>query len=179
MLIEVLTRCYKRPHMLRINQASVDAQTNPDWQQTLLADEVGRGIGWSHRRLAAYAPHLEGDYIWVLDDDDECVRPTLFAEIRRLVATHDPDLILVRMDHGPLGILPSDEYWGKPPFEGQIGTSAAFVRRGLWQQCADSWSDRYAGDFDFLAAVFAQTTRVFWHDVIASRVQRISRGMPE
>lgn len=177
--LEVLTRTYRRPQMLARNMASLEAQTCGDWVQTLLRDTFGRGIGWSYTNMAAYAPQLVGDYIWVLDDDDECIRPTLVAEIQAIVH-RDPDVevIFVRMDHGRLGVLPSVN-WGKSPVEGDIGVSAYIVRRDRWQQYAPAFAPVYAGDYAFITAVYASTHHHVWHDVVASRVQRISHGQPE
>lgn len=177
--LEVLTRCYKRPVMLAANRASLDGQTDGDWMQTLLIDTIGRGIGWSYDNLAAQAGDLEGVYIWVLDDDDMCTRSTLVAELKQIVAQHDPDVIMLRMDHGPLGVLPSRS-WGGAPEQGDIGCSAYVVRREVWQRHAQAMTPgHYAGDFDFIRSVFLAGPRVYWHDVTASAVQRISHGAPE
>jgi hypothetical protein len=54
--------------------------------------------------------------------------------------------------------------------------SAYVVRRALWQRCAGAWQPQYDSDFDFIAAVLRETAHVIWHDVVASRVQRISKG---
>lgn len=178
MLIEVLTRCYKRPSMLAVNQASLDVQTDSDWQQTMLIDDVGKGVEWANRNLGAYGPHLEGDYIWVLDDDDECTRPALFAEVRGIVAVHNPDVIMVRGDVGN-EILPDDRWWGKPPQKYQIGMSNFIVRRDLWQTHASAFPRALCADYIFISAVCATTNNIHWHDVLAYRTQRVSRGKPE
>lgn len=179
--LEVLTRCYKRPTLLARNQASLRAQTCDDWTQTLLIDDVGRGINWSHENLTRCAPALNGQYIWLLDDDDECIRPTLVAELKAIVATHNPDVIMLRMDHGPRGILPEPGYWGNAPEHGHIGVSAYVVRREVWQAHAEAWSPGvYHSDFNFIAAVVSDNSvAVYWHEVIASRVQQIGLGRPE
>ena len=177
-LLEVLTRCYKRPKMLAVNMASLDAQTCDDWEQTLLVDDVGRGIGWSYTNMAAQAADLNGDYIWILDDDDECIRSTLVAELKGIVEAHNPDVIMVKMDHQERGILPNAQ-WGCEPKQGDIGCSAYIVKREVWQQHAGHFGAHYAGDFDFIKAIFASGATVYWHDVIASRVQRISLGAAE
>jgi glycosyltransferase involved in cell wall biosynthesis len=177
--LEVLTRCYKRPAMLAANQESLRRQTSGDWIQTVLVDDLGRGVAWANQRLGAYAPMLAGDYVWVLDDDDLCTRPTLVAELQSIVANYAPDVIMLRMDHGPLGVLPDDSYWQAAPERGQIGISAFVVRRALWQRHADAWLPNYDSDYDFIAEVLEDTEHVIWHDVIASRVQRISHGEPE
>lgn len=163
--------------MLARNKASMAGQTCANWGQTFLVDDVGRGIGWSNLNMAAYAERLQGDYVWILDDDDECIRPTLVKEVQEFAAD-DPEVIWVRMDHGPRGILPGRN-WGQAPVHADIGVSAYIVRRDVWQAAAEAWTMDYHADFLFASKVYEMTTRHVWHDVIASRVQRISVGAPE
>ena len=177
--LEILTRTYKRPMMLAANQASLAAQTSGDWVQTLLVDEVGRGCGWANVRLGQQAPQLVGEYVWVLDDDDVCVDDSLVEQLALIAQVAAPDVIVMRMDHGALGVLPDGAHWRKRPVRGRIGVSACVIRRALFQQCAGAWKEVYDGDFDFIAAVFDAKPIVFWYDCIASRVQRVSRGAPE
>lgn len=177
--IEVVTRAFLRPRMLGENQESLRLQTDGDWVQTLLRDRVGFGIGASHLALRKNAKRLIGVYIWLLDDDDMVIRPTFFAEIRQIAAAHDPDVIMVRMDHGRRGILPDDGHWEQRPVIGHVGCSAYVIRRRVWQDNAHIWNERYCADGDFIQAVFDSGATVYWHDVIASRTQRISLGAPE
>lgn len=178
--LEIITRVFRRPAMLERNQASLEAQTDPDWRQTLLIDEQGRGINRSHENLGRYALKLVGRYIWILDDDDLCIRPTLVAELKLIVTAHRPEVIMLKMDHGPRGVLPGPADWGREVKLGGVGVSAYVVRRDLWQFHAGAWSPGvYYSDYNFIAAVLAAKPRVYWHDVIASRVQRISLGQPE
>lgn len=179
--LEVLTRCCRRPTMLARNQASLDAQTDGDWLQTILIDDLGRGIPWASEQVGRYAPHLVGRYIWLLDDDDECIRPTLVAELRAIVVSDNaPAVIMLKMNHGPRGVLPELEFWGQPPAHGHIGVSAYVVERKLWQAHAAAWSPgAYHSDFNFIASVFASDPRIYWYDVIASQVQQIGLGRPE
>jgi hypothetical protein len=88
--LQVLTRCWRRPDLLAANIAGLEAQTDPDWEQTCLVDTQGRGIGWSYENLAAHASLLRGEYIWILDDDDLCIRPTLVEELKQIAAEHNP-----------------------------------------------------------------------------------------
>ena len=178
--LEVLTRTYKRPTLLAANQASLQAQTSTDWQQTLLIDDVGKGMDAAQARLAEYAPRLVGDWIWILDDDDVCIRPQLVEEINTLVVLYAPDVIMLRMDHGPLGVLPDNAHWEKRPVRGQIGCSAFVVARPVWQQHAVVWQvGGYEADYAFISAIWEAKPRIVWHDIVASRVQRISYGAPE
>lgn len=178
--LEVLTRCYKRPAMLRRNLDSIAAQTCTDFAHTLLVDEVGVGVAGAWAKLRDYAPRLAGDYIWILDDDDECVRPSLVEDLKAIVAQHAPDVIMLKMDHAQWGVKPLSS-WGGTPVMGDIGCSAFVVRRDIWQlHAAEAWRDtRYQSDFDFITSIFNGGYTVAWYDVVASRVQKISKGAAE
>jgi len=178
--LEVLTRCYQRPRMLAINRASLWAQTDPDWGQTLLVDDVGRGINWATENLAAYAPKLIGTYVLILDDDDMLICPTLVADLKCLAAEFDPDVIMLRMDHGGGVVLPDDDTWGHGPVLGRIGCSAFVVRRAVWQAHAGAMvPGQYHSDFLLIEAIWRDDPRVYWHNVVASRVMKQSFGQPE
>lgn len=178
--LEILTRCFRRENLLAANTASLDALTDDDWVQTLLIDDVGRGIAWTHKMFADYAPRLEGEYIWILDDDDLCTYDALVRDVKQIAVAHNPDVIMLRMDHGPRGILPPDELWRVRPRCGKIGVSAFMVRRSTWQANANAWrGGRYTSDYDFINAVWKSGASFYWHDVIASRVQQIGLGQPE
>lgn len=179
--LEVLTRTFgQRPHLLAINQESLRRQTDPDWIQTILMDDQARGIGWASENMAAYAPNLVGEYIFCLDDDDTCILPTLVEELKFIVADSDPDVIMIRMDHGGGRILPGDDTWLCAPVLGQIGCSAFVVRREVWQRHAMAMEHgHYSSDYDLIAAIWKSQPSVYWHDVVASRVMVQSFGRPE
>jgi len=177
-LLEVLTRCNCRPQMLMANICSLTAQSDQDWEQTFIVDTAARGIGASYEALAAQPVH--GDYVWILDDDDLCIYPTLVSDLRGLTAER-PGVVMVKMDHGPeLGVLPDAEHWCETPVQGHIGCSAFIVRRDVWQRYAAAFAPgHYASDFAFIHSVWGDRPVVVWHDVIASRVQRVSHGATE
>jgi hypothetical protein len=178
--LEVLTRVYRRPNLLMNNIRSLEAQSDRDWTQTLLVDGEGRGIGAAQAALSNHAPHVRGAYLWILDDDDLCTRPTFVAECKAIAAEYEPDFIVTRMDHGRRGVLPDDAHWQRAPAHGFIGVSAVIVRRDLWQRHAPAFaSAHYASDFDFIRRLFEADPDVYWHDCIASQVQRISLGATE
>jgi len=178
--LEVLTRTFnKRPVSLAANQASLRAQTDPDWIQTLLIDHEWRGIACSHRNMADYAPHVVGDYIWILDDDDRCILPTLVAELKFIAADCDPDVIFVKMQH-IAGVMPDDDHWGYQPMIGTIGVSAFVVRRSVWQAHADAMKPgRYISDYDLIRSIWQSGPSMYWHDVVASEIQRVGLGQAE
>ena len=179
--LQVLTRVYRRPKLLWSNIRSLEAQTDPDWQQTFLLDGEGRGVGAAQAALANFAPYVSGEYVWLLDDDDKCVRPRLVQEVKAIASEDKPDVIMVRMDHGGGRVLPDKFTWQKPPQLSYIGCSAYIVKRQLWQRFAPIFGEaEYTSDFSFISAIFERgDPDVYWFDVIASAVQRTSMGLPE
>jgi len=167
--------------MLERNQRSLQSQSDPDWVQSLIVDPVGLGVGASYDRLAHHEP--QGDWVWILDDDDECAWRPLVADVRRIAAQYpEVQVVMVRMDHGvELGILPDTQVWGEQPLLGHLGVSSYIVRADVWKRHARAFSPgRYASDFDFIADVWQEKPTVYWHDVVASRCQNgRSMGAPE
>lgn len=179
-LLEVVTRCYKRPVMLAKNMASLQGLLACGWAQTFLVDRVGIGCAAANAQMAEFTPH--GAYVWLLDDDDECIDHRLVIDLQRIVEEHHfPPAVMVRMDHGQLGILPGDNTWRQVPQLACIGVSAIITRRDVWMAHRQAWrSARYESDFDFISAVYAtHAADIVWHDTVASRVQRRSIGAPE
>jgi hypothetical protein len=179
--LQIITRCYQRPNMLANNMASIRAQIDSDWQQTLLHDEVGRGVQWANAMLGAYADNLVGEYIWVLDDDDKCIHDTLIEELKAIVAERNPDVIMLRGDIGHYKVLPDGDYWGAAPTHSHIGMSCFVVRREVWQKYAYAFRPQLGADFMFIAEVYKNLApdKIYWHGVIAFEVQRISSGSKE
>lgn len=183
--LEVLTRVYvarseQHPEFLQRNFDSLKAQDSPDWVQTRLPDHVGVGVAASHLALSKAAPLLTGEYIWILDDDDECVRPSLVRELK-VIAELNPDIIFLRMNHDHLGVLPDGDHWRAAPVHGHIGASAFVVKRQVWQRFAHVWETAvYHSDFLFISAVYEATNplAMYWHNTVASKVQRVSYGRP-
>ena len=165
--------------MLAANQASLQAQTDGDWVQTLLTDDERRGIEWSTEQMARYAPRLVGDYVHVLDDDDYLILPTFVAGLKEIAVLNAPDVIFVRMDHGGGRILPSAR-WGKSPRLSEIGVSAFVVRRAVWQAHAGAMiPGKYTSDFDFINSIWQSRPVTYWWGVVASKCQRQSMGKAE
>lgn len=97
----------------------------------------------------------QGAWVWILDDDDECIHDGLVADVRHIADTQ-----------------PDAQVWGQAPVLGHIGCSAFIVRADIWQRHRHAFGGgEYASDFAFIAAAWAEEPEVYWHDVIASRCQ--------
>ena len=177
---EIITRAFRRPTMLAVNQRSVATSTYTNWKQTVIVDEVGIGVPAANAMLASV--DVTGDYIWILDDDDRLTSQNALEDVASKINNSDEnvDAIVVQMDHGRLGVLPSHAFWLKVPPRGQIGVSSIIASRQFWYRYRDRFlSARYDSDYDYVSAVLSSGGNIIWHDGIVSEVQRISRGAPE
>lgn len=177
--LEIITRHYvRRPNLIKDNFASLDRQTCDDWVQTLLVDEVGRGVEWANYQMGQYGPCLIGDYVWVLDDDDVCLSETFVADMKRIAQEHNPDVIISRID--AKGVIPPDKHWKQAPVVTQIGMACFVVRREVWQAHAHKFWPKLAADFNFINDVWlAGKYKWHWHDQVVMKIQQVGRGRPE
>lgn len=178
-MLEIVTRhLHTRPGLLRRNQASLAQLIGGNWMQTILVDDEGRGVAWANSQLRTFEP--TGDYVWLLDDDDECVLPTFAVDFGLIADTFRPGVVVVTMDHGqPLGVLPNRTRFGTDLREGEIGCSGFVTRRDVWMQYRHAWGDRYAGDYDFWHALQSAGVHMYWWGVLASKVSKRSLGAGE
>lgn len=125
---------------------------------------------WAVGNLATVEAH--GEYVWILDDDDECLESDFVARLKRFVTEQNlPDVVIVRMEHTGVGTLPPLDLWGCEPQLGRIGTSAFIVRRDVWNGNRIKWVENYCGDYFYISALWRKGYRFAWWDVIASRTQ--------
>jgi hypothetical protein len=174
--LSVITRCYKRPTLLARNVASLEAQTDQDYERVLTEDIEGRGIGWANRVLSTVEP--AGVYVMVLDDDDMLIDNQAIEKMK--IATVDrPALVIFKADHQELGILPSGSVWNNRPIGGQIGSISFISRRDIWERHIHAFGVNSGGDYNYLRNVWQTKPSVVWLDEVLAGVQRISRGKPE
>lgn len=172
-----VTPTYRRPAALAACLASVGSQTAADrLEHLVLPDHVGVGIGAMYARLVRVAPAVCGRYVHILADDDVLAGPTVVAELeQRARDAGDPPVLLVTVAKGG-AILPYD---AGAPVCGQIDLGCLVVRRDVWQAHVDDYGQRYEGDFDFAAAVWADGYR--FHDCtdLLFMTGAVSHGRPE
>lgn len=176
--LSVVTRCYKRPNMLGTSLNSLQMQTDQDYEQISIVDNVGRGVPWANRALQAAGP--TGDYVLILDDDDMLTEATAIEELRQ-ATEREPDLVIFKCDHGPLGVLPDDVAWKRRPLKGHIGSCSFISKRQTWRNHIHSFAVDEGGDYAYLKAVYFDWPRpeVVWLDRQLTAVQRISKGAAE
>lgn len=180
-LLTIITPTYKRPIGLKMCRASVAGQHESERIQHLIVpDDVGKGVGGAFRDLPLVHDRIEGDYVFILSDDDVLIYPAVVRLVERTVGMHDPDIIMVKQYYGGhIGrVLPDANCWGFPPICGHV-TLSNWIVRASWHK-AIPYGDRYEGDYDFIAAAWQRNPRVAWADVVLSATQDGGHhGQPE
>ena len=69
--LTVVTRCYKGKEALGINQRSLSNQSDSDWDQVCIHDEVGIGLHKANGLFHQHRHLVKGTYVLLLDDDDK------------------------------------------------------------------------------------------------------------
>ncbi|MHA2069645.1 MAG: glycosyltransferase family 2 protein, partial [Candidatus Thorarchaeota archaeon] len=73
MFLTIVTRCCQRPKMLSENIQSVIDQTCHDVEQVFIVDHTRQGIHVADRALALNKDRVEGEYVYILDDDCQLI----------------------------------------------------------------------------------------------------------
>lgn len=171
--LTILTRSFRRPECLARCVDSVARQTDPDVEQIILHDPIGRGVGQSYLDLRYLWPR--GDYVYLLDDDDYLIDPDFVAALKR--HTEHSDVIFVGMDIKGR-VLPD---WSEGLRRGNIAVSCFVVRREVWMEHARDLLDDYSADFYLIEAIM-KCARGHTHSELGRvvvRADRISNGRAE
>lgn len=173
--LSVITRhLTSRKAFLAENQASLAGQSDPDYVQVLVIDEIGRGIPFTHEYLARNDWNLDSQYVMLLDDDNVLERPDFIERLKALTADL-PGAVFWRVEIPDLGIIPNDDHW-QTVTRAQIDANGAAVRLDVWMEGIKEIAPRYDGDYDYLKACHDLAGSVVWDDSLNTRALRRSLG---
>lgn len=172
--LTVFTRTHPRPvEFLHRNVYSLRQQTDRDYEQIVLRDEVGRGLGWANAQFYANRHRATGEYVLMMDDDNVFVTNLAIAALK--LATWDrPDAVIFRASVGPHGVLPSAAAWeARTPIAYQIDGHCCIVRRDVWLEHVQAFATERMGDWAFYQALFAAGGRVEWVNMVLIEALRV------
>jgi hypothetical protein len=168
-----------RPQMYERLLESIAAQTDQDFEHVVTVDETGQGFAWANRQFSAQQHRVNGDYV-LQCDDDLVLEPDTVAQLKAAARATDPDIIVYRVDHCQLGILPDDTVWRKQFVYSHIGGEDMAIRRDVWADHLYAYNcDAYEGDWRFMSALAQGNPAIYWLDKCLIRCQRISHGKGE
>lgn len=177
--LTVITRHMpSRPNMLKVNQASLAMQSDPDYDQVLIVDHDKKGQGWASQQMALVKP--KGKYVLILDDDDIMLNYD-GIKILKAACTSDPPMLIFKGWVDGFGILPPPNVWEADPGMGQIAVFCYILRHDLWQEFTQQVaSPEYHNDFILFHAAFKKyPSLVKWQDKLICATMRRSTGRPE
>ena len=178
--LTIVTRSYKKPKCLQKCIESVEAQTDPDYEQIFIIDEVGRGLAWADQALAENAHKCNGKYVMVLDDDDYILTPNFIKLIKHTTARRDPDIIIWRGQFVDANMtLPGrDHLWGVKPIITQIGSFNYCARNHLYKEHIHTCKTGKTGDFDYIDTLFKLKPKPthYWINKVLVSTQQKSFG---
>lgn len=190
--LSILTVAF-RPRGLWSLHDKLLRQSDKSFEHILAMDEIptGSGFEWCGRMWAAAGMEACGDYLAVMNDDEEPVDDDAVRRLTESLRLHEyPDILIVGLDFamrsGARTILPNGESREQKRFvRGQISPQCLIVRRDIWQRHARLWTeptdDGYSIDLAFMDALLSPTLayRVVWTEDVFCRMVSRGLGVPE
>jgi len=179
--LSVITRhLISRPNYLIINQASLSMQYDPDYEQIVEVDEIGKGWQYAHELSKRAAAKAQGNYVLTLDDDDMLINPEAI-HLWKAATINNPPGVIHRSWIGELGPLPDAAHWQKRPDMGQIGSDNFILRRDILLLYLHQLDEGcYTSDYDLITAVYRDHgDKIIWLDKILCWSLRRSMGRGE
>lgn len=176
--LTIYTPTYKRPGLLARNIASVEAQSVDDWQHVIVHDLVGLGIDGMFGDVVNHLDEINGEYVYFLQDDDRLADENVVRDVRTaaLVLNKPPLLMVKNKKRG--NVYPT--YWRERPQIGHVDLGSFVVRADVFRANADKFGRRYAGDYDFIDALWAQyAVEARWYDRLVAEAMTLGLGRSE
>jgi len=158
-----ITRCYKRPKQLARCIASMNDQTDKDFEHVFIKDDVGRGLEWANKQLYENRGRVKGKYVYICDDDDRVTDAGFVATVKEIAHELAPDVIMVKLLRRGKE-YPTSGTWGKNPVKGKIGGGCICVKNEVFQRHIKAFGKPRAGDYYFIKEVFSQNYKIHWLD---------------
>lgn len=176
--LTIYTPTYRRPRALARCVASVEGQARRNFEHIIYRDEVGEGIAGMFARLIENSVKFTGEYVYVLQDDDQLAGPDVTGQIEDFArANGNPPVIVARTHKGQLA-LPSQP--GQRPSVGGIDLGNYIVRRDVFLEHMGGFATgRYVADCDFIQRVWDAGAAFTWCDCLLSTSHGWGHGRPE
>jgi len=185
-LVTFVTRCCWRPQMLTDAIQSVQNQTRSCWEHLFLVDEQKRGLQWANKQFHRHREHVQGEYVFILDDDGRLEDPCFVACLEAFVYMRDyPDVVLTQSlapaPGGGFHYLPLAHVWavdwgaGERPEKWAGHAYNYVVRADVWKDTIEAFgkAPRTGGDAFFGTALCQGDYRIEKMDrVVAKSMQR-------
>lgn len=174
--LTIYTPTYRRPRFLAACKESVAAQSDRDYQHLVIVDEVGIGVAGMFAAIPGNVPLIEGEYVYILQDDDVITDRDFVRDLKRFAWEHnDPPVVIVK--NRKFGVQPRK--WEQAPQLGHIDLGSYVIRADVFAENAHRFGRRYEGDYDFIRALWDMGYPFAWWDRLVAEAQQVGMGRPE
>lgn len=174
-VVTILTRMHgnRRPQGFALNQASIK-KLKGSFEQIFIKDKAGLGMFAANSSFQLAVPHIRGQWVYLLDDDDYMVDPDIIQKIKKSKA----DVVVVRALIKST-VYPPNALWEKRPKRAGIGGGCVFVRREHFIKYISHFTHERMGDFEFIDCLFSANLKVEWMDRLVVKTFKVSHGKTE
>lgn len=185
--LSIITRSManKRNNLFKEHKKSVSSLASMDYEQIFIIDPVGFGMLNANTSFQYATKHIEGELVYLLDDDDRIVN-TKFINILKdeVKKSGMKDVFVFKMKIGTgVGdeIYPRPEAWkSREPGRAKIGGSCFVVRKWVYEKYIHRFAYPSFGDWNFITDVLKdKAVTVGFIDELMSETGRVSRGKSE
>lgn len=166
-----------RPRNLAACRASLDKQTDQDFEQVVIEDAVGIGIPRVLEAIRYNLDKINGQYVYVLQDDDRIVNPHFISDFRLLAQKYDAPPVVIGKSRKYKLHLPLN--WRGAPGLSQIDLGNYIVRADVFKANAHRFGVRYQGDYDFIRALWDLGYEFSWWDYMIAESDQFGQGRGE
>lgn len=175
----LITRACWRPKMLANSIRSALSQVDTDLEILFIVDMKKRGVRWANDQFHANRDRIQGQYVFMLDDDCRLIHNGFVGALKKITTTN-PGLVMVRTRRPQLAPkeLPRREHWGKVSSlkQGSTNGMCYVTRTDLWKKYTPRYFVNATGDWQFLKALLPNAKPIVWLDMFASETQQLGRG---
>lgn len=176
--LTIVTRCHRATEILTVNVGSVDAQTDQDMEHILLWDPIkSSSVERANKNLGKFKDLISGEWVYVLDDDDQLIYPTFVEELRKIVDQFNPSVVMVKAVISELHQRLLPEPWGSgPPVFCRVSSLNFIVRADIWKKHIHHFGTPTAGDYNFINKVWeSERFKFYWWDKLVAYAPRTGR----
>jgi len=166
--------------MLGENIQSVKDQTCHDLEQVFIVDRQRKGIKSANKSLALNKDRVDGDYVYILDDDCMLTNPEFVGAIKDVVSEESWDIIMVKSTRPPgppsrQPLVPT--VWEGRLRHGSCNCLCYVIRAELWKEYIEWFGSKpRGGDWWFLSQVLGTAPSIYWLDEVMADARQLGRG---
>ncbi len=150
-----------------------------DYEEILIVDPAGYGMLEANKSFQYVADEIEGEYVYLLDDDDFIVNKNFIQILKELGNRADVIFFKMKILTGDGDqIYPKPQSWKtRQPKRGQIGGSCFVVKKWVYQKYITNFAHPSFGDWNFITEVLKDSkVKTEWINVMMAETGKVSRG---